>query len=109
MQQVDIEREVDGFFGFTCIANFISNAVSLGIIIAGVLMLVFLVWGGAQWLVSGGDKGKIEEAQKRITSALIGLTIVASAWAVWQIILFFFGIDLANICSRTDPIGGGRL
>jgi hypothetical protein len=73
---------------------FISSLISLTFIIAGILTFAFLVWGGIDWLTSGGDKTKTETARNRITSALVGLAIVATAWAVMKLIGVFFGIDL---------------
>ena len=72
----------------------ISNAIGIALIIAGILVFAFLVIGGIQWITSGGDKGKTEEARSRITAALIGLAIVAAAWAVMQLVSYFFGIDI---------------
>jgi hypothetical protein len=74
----------------------ISNAIGIALILAGVMVFVYLVWGGIQWITSGGDKGKTEEARARITAALIGLAIVAAAWAVMQLVGYFFGLDLEN-------------
>ncbi len=81
-------------FNITDLGLLISNAIGVALIIAGILVFVFLVWGGIQWITSGGDKGKTEEARSRITAALIGLAIVAAAWAVMQLISYFFGISI---------------
>jgi hypothetical protein len=76
------------------IGKLISNAAGVALIIAAILVFVFLVWGGIQWITSGGDKGKTEEARNRITAALVGLAIVAAAWAIIQLVSYFFGIDV---------------
>lgn len=76
----------------------ISRALNIALLLAGILVFVYLVWGGIQWITSGGDKAKTEEARSRITAALVGLAIVAAAWAVMKLISFFFGID-----SILDP------
>jgi hypothetical protein len=73
---------------------FISRALTYALAIAGILVFIYLVWGGIQWITSGGDKSKTEEARSRITAALVGLAIVATAWAVIQLVSYFFGIDL---------------
>jgi len=75
------------------IGRLISAAVGLALLIAGLLVFVYLIWGGIQWITSGGDKAKTEEARSRITAALVGLAIVAAAWAVIQIVAYFFGIQ----------------
>lgn len=72
----------------------VSNAAGVALTIAAILVFVFLIWGGIQWITSGGDKGKTEEARNRITAALVGLAIVASAWAVVQLVSYFFDIKI---------------
>lgn len=104
--EVNIEQEVSNpqFFGFNCIAGIIKNVVETSFIVAAIVTFVFLVWGGIDWLTSSGDKVKVDAAQKRITNALIGLTIVAASWAFYKLILTFLGIDLSKICTD-NPIG----
>ena len=41
-------------------------------------------------------KGKTQEARDRITAALVGLAVVASAWAIMLIISYFFGINILD-------------
>lgn len=72
----------------------ISRAIAIALMLAGILVFVYLVWGGIQWITSGGDKAKTEEARARITAALVGLAIVAAAWAVMQLVAYFFGIQV---------------
>jgi len=67
--------------------------------IVGVLLTVASIWaffqlilGGINWISSGGDKGKVEAAQQRLTQAIIGLMIVFASWAIFILILQFFGI-----------------
>ncbi len=100
-ETVDIGSQVQGFFGFKCIMDFVFRMVDIAIIGSGILLLGFLIWGGMEWLVSGGDKGKAESARNRLTNALIGVAITAAAFAVWKAALTFLGIDLSNICSTT--------
>ncbi len=104
-EEVNIGDKVQSFFGFKCIQHFIFRIVDIGLILAGLLLFIYLVWGGIEWLTSGGDKGKIENARNKITNALIGVAIIAASYAVWTLALTFFGIDLSNICSA-NPIPG---
>ena len=104
--EVPIGEEVtkNNFFGYTCIGHLVSNGVAAAFIVSGIAFFVFLVWGGVDWIMSGGDKVKVESAQKRITAALIGLAIDASSWAVYQLVLTFFGINLDALCTES-PLG----
>jgi len=78
----------------TDIGKLVSSAISLVLIVAGILTFAYLVMGGIQWLTSGGDKSKTESARNMITAALVGLAIVAASWALMKLISYFFGIDV---------------
>ena len=104
MNTVDVGSQVGGYFGYTCIGPFISNLVGLGIIVAGLAVLIYLIWGGTEWITSGGDKTKTENARNRITAALVGLAIVVISWALWKIVLYFFGVSIDAICTD-NPLG----
>jgi amino acid transporter len=86
----------------TDIGKLLQSGITIAIIIAALLTFVFLLWGGIQWITSGGDKAKYEEARNRITAALIGLAIVVLAWLVIRLIAYFFGIP--NPFGGTVPI-----
>ena len=85
----------------TNIGKLITSGITAAIVISGLLTFVYLVWGGIEWLTSGGDKTKMEEARGKITAAVIGLAIVAAAYAVMTLIAQFFGLDLGNLTFPT--------
>ncbi len=68
------------------IGTLISTVVNAAIILAAILAFVYLIWGGVQWITSGGDKGSLEEARGRITNAIVGLVIVAASWAIFGLV-----------------------
>lgn len=88
----------------TDIGRLISSGINVVIIISGILVFIFLVWGGIEWLTSGGDKGKTEAARNRITAALVGLAIIAASWALVRIIAYFFGVDAGLTSGGTLTI-----
>ena len=77
-------------------AKLISALIGFVLILSGLAMFLYLIYGGWQWLTSGGDKGAIEKAQGRIAAALVGLLIVVSAWAIMTLIERFFGICIIS-------------
>jgi len=107
-QQLGTDAPVGGIKNFP---KFIGNAVTVALIIAGILIFIYLVWGGLQWMTSGGDKQKVEDARSKITNALIGLAIVAAAYALAQIIANFLGTGTGLGSSQNLPSthlqGGG--
>lgn len=71
----------------------IGNALALLLIIAAIAAFIFLILGGIQWITSGGDKQGLEGARNKITNAVVGLIIVAAAWAVMFLVGQFLGIE----------------
>lgn len=80
----------------TSLGDFISNSVSAIILVAGLATFLYLIWGGIEWISSGGEKDKIEGSKQKITNAIIGLAIVAAAWAIYLLVDFFFGIGIVG-------------
>ena len=90
-------------FSITSFGEFIGAILSFLFLIAGVLVFVYLVWGGLQWLTSGGDSSATQAARDRITAALVGLAIIALAYAIVQIVQAFFGIEVVGDSSGNFP------
>ena len=78
------------------LGSFISKGFSAVIIVAGIATFAYMVYGGVQWVMSGGEKDKLNEAKSKITQAVVGLAVVASAWAVFKLVDYFFGIGIAK-------------
>lgn len=70
--------------------------LDLFIITAVILALFFLIWGGFDWMTSGGDKQKLASARQKITFAIVGLIIVFLAFFIINLISYFFGISTSG-------------
>lgn len=75
------------------LGTLIGNALGILLIIAAIAAFLFLILGGIQWITSGGDKAGLEAARNKITNAIVGLVIVAAAWAVMLLVSQFLGIE----------------
>ena len=74
------------------------NIITIVFIVAAVMTLFYLIMGAINWISSGGDKGKVEDARNKITSAVIGLLILAAAWAIYQLVITIaFGTNSGGI------------
>ena len=98
---VNLEPKVGGTAMNFDLGALVSAGIQAAIVIAGLLTFAFLVWGGIEWLISGGDKEKYEAARGRITAAVIGLVIVVSAWAIMRVIASF--LNLGDISTLNIP------
>lgn len=83
--------------GSTFLQKFFNVFISLVFAVGGIIFFFMLVSGGIKWIGSSGEKGKLEEAQKQITSALVGLVILLLAFAIIKLIESLFGISMLNI------------
>lgn len=66
----------------TELKTIVNNAIIIIFSLAALFVLVMLVIGGIQWILSGGDKDALLSARKRITHALIGLAILALVFLI---------------------------
>lgn len=73
--------------------KFFASFVGLLLVVATIWMFVQILQAGIEWISSGGDKGKLEAAQGRITSALVGIFIVFASWVLYLVILQFLGLS----------------
>jgi hypothetical protein len=94
--KLQAQASANGFAVIDNLGLFISQIVDIVLIIAGILVFFYLAWGGLNWIMSSGDKAKVEEARDRITQAIIGLGIVAASWAVFLLLNYFFGLNLVK-------------
>lgn len=78
--------------GGDALGTIASNGVQAVMAVSGIAAFLYLLWGGVNWLMAGGDKTKVEAARDRITNAIVGLAIIASVWVIYGIIDGFFGI-----------------
>ena len=77
----------EGFFG--TFESLWDKLLSFVMAIGLLLVFMYLIWGGIDWITSGGDKGKTEGARNKITAAVIGLIVLAAAYAILTIAVGF--------------------
>lgn len=83
--------------GGKVVGGIISGVIGAIFAIALLLTLIYLFLGGIEWLGSGGDKTHLENARNKITHAIVGLVIVAAAWALTTIVGDFFGLKITDL------------
>ena len=79
----------------------VQVVITVLLIIATVIALFFLIWGGIRWITSGGDKQKVESARNTIISAVIGLVIAFLAYFILTVILGLFGLNAGALTLPT--------
>lgn len=75
-------------------ATLIGTLLSVVMTVGMLLLLFYLIMGAFGWLTSNGDKGKTEEARNKITTAVIGMIILASVLAMVGFVQYVLGIQV---------------
>ena len=91
--------------GYSDLGAFVTNILTLAFGLAILVVLVMLIWGAFEWITSGGDKETVGKARGRIINALIGLAVLAVAFALTKVGAQFLGFpDITkNIPIPTPP------
>jgi hypothetical protein len=79
------------------VGKLISGLINALLVIAALLAFIYLVLGGLQWITSGGDKAGMEGARNKITHAIVGLIVVAAAYAIMVLVGNFLGISITDL------------
>lgn len=83
--------------GEPIIGRTISALVGVFIVVGFVLAIFHFMFGAFRWITASGDKTALQNAQDRMTQAVVGLIILAAAWAVMLLVSEFLGLDFPNI------------
>lgn len=76
--------------------KFIGYVVYLwraAIILGSLAVVGFFVLGAFSWITAGGEKSKVEMARNKITTAVVGLIVLAASVALFNLVANFLGID----------------
>lgn len=85
------------------LGDFVGNMIQVVLIIAGLALLAYLLFGALAYLTSAGDKAQLEKAQKTLTYAFLGLVIAVAAFAIIKIVEKVFGIQILGGITFPGP------
>lgn len=87
--------------GSRTIQETIGGIINVFLGFLGILATLLLLYGGYLWMTSRGNSDRIERAKMLIASALIGLVIIVSAYALARFIL-------GRLYEEAGPTGPGN-
>jgi len=92
------EIQKQGLPGFVAAGGGTVGTLIFGLLpyiygIAGLLLLIYLVTGGLQLMISRGDPKAVQSAQGKITNAIIGIVIIAASFLIVRLIGQIFDIQ----------------
>lgn len=68
-----VPTDIEG--GLMNLTNWILGFISM-------IAVLFVIWGGAQYLTSIGDENRMESGKRTVTYALMGLVVAALAYGI---------------------------
>ncbi len=81
------------------IENIPQFIITIIFIIGIIIAIVFLIYGGIKWILSGGDKTKVESARGHIVAAIIGLVTIIASFLIFSFVFQILGVR--------NPLTGG--
>lgn len=84
---------------FNDLGDVVNVLLKNAFVVAGVIFLVLLIFGGFTFIVSagGGDAKKAEQSKKTITAAATGLVLIFASYWIIQIIEIITGVKILNL------------
>ena len=76
--------------------EFISNIITTISVVSSLAFVIYFTMAGLKWIIAGGDKAKVQEAQNEMVQAAIGLIAVVASYFIAGIIGGILGIDILN-------------
>ena len=71
----------------------IQTGIAILFIVVILFTFFYMIQGGIQWMVSGGDKQRIEQARLKIVYAIVGLIISLGGFFILSFIFNLFGLS----------------
>lgn len=76
----------------------LGNYINIFIGALGVVLLVYLIWGGYTWMMAQGEEKQVTRAKDMIKNAIIGMVIVSLAFSI-------SGFVIDRVASAIAPAG----
>ncbi|GMR03312.1 MAG: hypothetical protein BMS9Abin21_145 [Thermodesulfovibrionia bacterium] len=96
----ELENKAAPRFAGGGIGDIVSVLILYLFPIAGLLLLLYLLYGGFRWMTSGGDPKALAQARSAVTTALIGFVIVFVSFWVVQLVGIMLGIDAITVIFK---------
>ena len=80
----------EGGYGSAKFETIVQTGITLLVATAVILALLYLIWGGINWITSEGDKQKLAQARKKIIFSIIGLLVVFLSFFMINFLFRFF-------------------
>jgi len=81
-----------------------NRGIAYALIIAGILSVIFIFYGGISFILSGGQEEKIKQAVSTIRYAIIGLIVTILSVIIVNAVGRFIGLNTIDYLSSNEII-----
>lgn len=68
----------------------VGQIINFAFLVAILIALAFLIYGGVKWITSGGDKADVEGARNHVIASVVGLIVVFLSYFIINLVVQFF-------------------
>lgn len=86
----------------SCVPAVMKNLVTVAVVLAGIVALIFVLVAGAKLVLSGGDAKKVASARQTLTYAILGLVLVFFSFFIIALISLITGVDCIKFIGFTN-------
>lgn len=80
----------------TGFASLVGRFISVFLSLIGIIFVCLFIYAGYMWMTAGGEAAKVQKAQDLMKTAVIGLIISVSAYAIAYFVTFYLSKDMVN-------------
>src|SRR3989344_1226739 len=89
-------NEISFFSRFSNLGALIGTLLPNVLIVAGLILLVYIIVAGFKLMQSGGSSEDTGKSKQAITAALIGFFLIFASYFIIQLIEFLTGVSIFN-------------
>lgn len=86
------------------VIEILNRGLAYALIIAGLLSVIFIFYGGISFILSGGQEEKIKSAVSTIRYAIIGLIVTILATVIVGTVGKAMGLDIIKYINFSDIV-----
>lgn len=89
-------KSIGDVAAYGSLGAFISAVLPTVFVVSGIILFAFIIFGGLTMILNAGsgDAKKIEQGQKAVTSAVLGMVLIFVAWWIIKIIEYITGVQI---------------
>ncbi|RJQ24472.1 hypothetical protein C4577_07875 [Candidatus Parcubacteria bacterium] len=91
-QQWDSCLKFENVATINCIPIVVQNVVNFMMLFSGFVAVFLIIYAGVTFVISGGDKEKIESAKKTLTYSILGLLFI-----IFSYLILIFISDITGV------------